>query len=277
MNFWMKWMREPLVHFVAAGLVLVALDSARNENEDGYRIVITPERETQLANRYALQFGAAPDASTLAQLVERDVHEEILYRQGVQLGIAKDDEIVRRRVVQKVQFLLQDLDAPAEPSDAQLNAYFATHAERYAAPARVTFQHVYFSVDAGEAPAHARAIKALSELTNGSNVVQSYGDPFPDLRHFSAYEPDQLHRLFGRTEITAATLSAPLERWAGPYKSVYGLHLIRVEARQQGRPQALAEVRERVRTDYLLDAQERENVAGFDELANAYTVVRAKS
>lgn len=274
---WGKWLREPLVHFVAAGFVLFAASEMRGKQEDSYRIVITPQREAQLATRYALQFGAPPDAAMLAQLIERDIQEEILFRQGVQLGIDKDDEIVRRRIVQKMHFLLQDLNAPAEPNDAQLSAYFAAHAERYATPARVTFRHVYFSADQGEKAARARARDALHRMSTGASGADAAGDPFPDLHHFSSYEPQQIYRLFGRTEFAEAAFSAPLERWAGPYKSAYGLHLIRVDARQKGRQQAMAEVRDRVRTDYLLDAQTQDNLAGFNDLASNYKVVRAKS
>ena len=103
------WLREPLLHFVAVGLVLFIASELRQENPDTSRIVITAQREAQLAARHALQFGSPPSEGTLRRLVEQDIEEEILFRRGVALGLDRDDEIVRRRVVQKMQFLLHDV------------------------------------------------------------------------------------------------------------------------------------------------------------------------
>lgn len=269
------WLSEPLVHFVAAGLVLLAASKLHGDGDGANRIVITPQREAQLANRYAMQFGASPSRETLAQLVDQEIEEEILFRRGVALGLERDDEIVRRRVVQKMQFLLHDVQAPPEPQEAELSAYFELHAERYRTPPRVTFSHVFFSADKGDDEARARARHALERLDHG-DPASHWGDSFPDLLHFAAYDPEQVDRLFGRSEFAAAAFSVAPGRWMGPYRSGYGWHLIRVEARQEQRQPTFADVRERVRTDYLLDEQERRNVAALDALAGEYEVVRTK-
>lgn len=270
-------LREPLVHFILVGFVLFAAGEIHRTRDDAHRIVVTPQREAHLAARYELQFGARPDARTLTQLVERDVEEEMLFRRGIALELDKDDEIVRRRIVQKMRFLLEDLSAPTEPSDAELSAYYQAHAARYAAPPRLTFSHVYFSCAEGEHAAHERASQALYLLSSGKVQVNELGDPFPDSYHFSAYEPEQVDRLFGRTEFSEAAVSAPLGRWVGPYRSAYGWHLVRVDARSEAQQLQLATVRDRVRTDYLLDAQARTNATAFDSLAREFAVVRERS
>ena len=269
--------REPLVHFVLAGFVLFIGGEVHRSRTDVHHIVVTEQREAHLASRYELQFGAPPDASTLARLVERDIEEEMLFRQGLALGLDQDDEIVRRRIVQKMRFLLEDLSAPGEPSDAELNAYYQANAEKYAVPPRITFSHIYFSRDAGDRDARERASQALDLLASGKGQASDLGDPFPDRYHFSGYEPEQVYRLFGRTEFSSAALSAPLERWQGPYRSVYGWHLVRVEARSEAQHLKLARVRDRVRTDYLLDAQARTNAAALETLASDFTVVHERS
>jgi peptidyl-prolyl cis-trans isomerase C len=268
--------REPLVHFVLAGLVLFIAGEVHRGRMDAYRIVVTPEREAHLADRYELQFGEQPDAQTLAQLVESDVQEEMLFRRGLALELDKDDEIVRRRIVQKMRFLLEDVSAPTEPSEAELSSYYQAHAARYADPVRITFSHVYFSSDGGEQAAQARASRALDLLASGKLTASDLGDPFPDRYHFSAYEPEQLYRLFGRTEFSEAALSAPLARWVGPYRSAYGWHLVHVDARSDAQLLQLATVRDRVRTDYLLDAQARTNATAFDALEREFAVVRER-
>lgn len=268
--------REPLVHFVLAGLVLFLAGEVHHSRIDARRIVVAPERVAHLADRYELQFGEQPDAQTLAQLVESDVEEEMLFRRGLALQLDKDDEIVRRRIVQKMRFLLEDVSAPSEPSEAELSSYYQTHAARYADPVRVTFSHVYFSGDGDEQAARQRASRALDLLVSGKRTASELGDPFPDRYHFSAFEPEQLYRLFGRTEFSAAALSSPTGRWVGPYRSAYGWHLVHVDARSEAQPLQLATVRDRVRTDYLLDAQARTNASAFEALEREFAVVRER-
>ncbi|MFC4311905.1 peptidyl-prolyl cis-trans isomerase [Steroidobacter flavus] len=276
MNAIRHWLREPLLHFVVAGFVLfVASELRGTAGQDDARIVVTPEREARLATRYAMQFGAPPDATKMAQLVDDEIQEEILFRRGIELGLDRDDEIVRRRIVQKMQFLLEDLSAPAEPSETELNAFFDKHAERYTTPARASFTHVYFSLQQGETKARSRAQAALTRLEHGVDPMQ-VGDPFPDLYHFATYESEQVRRLFGNSEFASAVFSAPSTRWVGPYRSSYGWHLLKVDARQDAARPTLAEVRDRVRTDFLLDAQARTNQAALSALASEYQVVRTK-
>jgi len=272
-----RLLREPLLHFAVAGLALFIASEIHRAKADPFRIVITPEREAQLVNRYVLQFGSAPDDATRASLMDREIDEEMLFRQGLALGLDRNDELVRRRIVQKMQFLLEDVNPPAEPAEAALRAFYVAHAERYETPERTTFSHVYFSSEQGEESARARAAQALKALATGRAHGEELGDPFPDLSHFAVYDSKQVTRLFGETEMADATFSAPIGRWAGPYKSVYGWHLIHVDARESAARATFASVRDRVRTDYLLEAQDRANRQAMSQLAREFTVVRAKS
>ena len=278
---WRKVMREPLVHFVAAGLALFLAKEVLREHSDNRRIIVTAQREAQLANRYVLQFGMRPDAATLAELVKSDVHDEILFREGLALGLDKDDEIVRRRIIQKMQFLMDDLRAPREPTQAQLVGYYQTHAQRYMAPARATFTHIYFSAAGGDSAARLRAQEALRDLSSGRENdparipnARELGDPFPDLFDFARYNREQVERLFGRTDFTAAVFASTPGKWVGPLRSAYGWHLLYVGSRDEARAQPLAAVRDKVRADYLLDSQTRTNEAAFSALAGQFTVLR---
>ena len=268
-------LREPLAHFLIAGLALTLAASIWQARTSQHRIVITPAHVAQLANDYALQFGARPDPQTLEALVRRDINDEILFRQGRALKLDEGDQIVRRRVVQKMQFLMQDLSAPNEPTEAALRAYYQAHAAHYVAATRTTFSHVFFSGDlGGDAAARARAEAVLRTLSNQTTRAPERGDPFPDLYDFAAYEPDQVERLFGRGPFAEAVATAPVGRWAGPFKSGYGWHLLYVDARQAAAAPPLDQVRGAVRTDYLQDAQDRANQTAFDKLARDYRVAR---
>jgi peptidyl-prolyl cis-trans isomerase C len=208
-------------------------------------------------------------------MIRDDVHDEILFRQGLAMKLGQDDEIVRRRVVQKEQFLIQNLHAPSEPSGAELASYYTAHAAQYAGPPHATFSHIYFAVaQGGDGAAQARARTVLARLSKGTTRGPDLGDAFPDLYDFSSYGPDQVVRLFGHTPFADAVFSAPVGAWLGPVRSAYGWHLIYVDARSPAERAPLSQIRERVRGDYLRDAQDRNNMAAFDQLARRFTVVR---
>mgnify|MGYP001555650397 CR=1 FL=1 len=271
----LRVLKEPLFHFALAGSALFIAGRFYQEQTSVYRIVETPAHTAQIANEYALQFGSQPDAPTLKALVQRDLHDEILFRQGLAMGLDKDDEIVRRRVVQKMQFLLQDLHPPAEPTDAELTAFYNAHKDRYVQPAHVTFSHIYFtSGSGGPDAAKKRAETILAKLPAGTTRAPDLGDPFPDLYDFSNYDVEQVSRLFGHTPFADALFKAPVGKWSGPFRSAYGWHLIYIDARKSDEQPPLSKVRDAVRTDYLQDAQDKANHAAFADLARQYTIVR---
>jgi hypothetical protein len=265
---------EPLAHFLLIGFIAFIVMQAFAQRADTSRIEVTPAHVRKLARDYALQFGGPPDAATLEALVGRDIHDEILFREGLALGLDKGDEIVRRRIVQKEQFLL-NADAPAEPTTSQLQAYYDAHPELSATPATVTFSHIYFDgAPSGDAAAERRARQALAHLSAAVTRAPDLGDPFPDLYDFSNYDQQQVLRLFGHTPLAEAVFAAPVGRWEGPLKSAYGWHLVRVSARALASQRPLAQVRDQIRTAWLQDAQDQAGAAAYAALARRFTVIR---
>jgi hypothetical protein len=271
----MALVREPLLHFFVVGLLLFIAAQAWRSSHDARRIVITPERVADLATKYRMQFGAPPSRPQLDDLVAGYVDEEVLYRQGVAQGLDRDDEIVRRRVAQKTQFLQQDVPPP-EPSAAQLKAFFTAHAADYGQPPRYSFTHIYLSPQVGgDEAARARALTALARLQAGAVPAAVAADTFPDLNSYSAMSATETARIFGDSQLVASLHAAPVGRWYGPVRSAYGWHLVRVEAVIPAKSPDFAEVKEKVRADYFDDAHARANARAMAAARASYTVVRA--
>lgn len=267
--------REPLVHFLAIGVILFAANHAWRTANDLHTVVVTPETATSLATKHRLQFGEAPSPVELERLIDLHIEEEVLFREGRALGLDEGDEIVRRRIAQKTQFLLQDRQAPAEPTEAQLVAYYVAAQQRYVEPVRTTFSHVYFSPDSGGDPAaRARAQQALEPLSAGTPASEVGADRFPDLNGYAAMAPQEAARLFGETEFAAAVARAPRGAWSGPYRSGYGWHLIRVSDRAPGGRRPFSAVAGQVREDLMADQQAKANARAIADLRRRYTVVR---
>jgi peptidyl-prolyl cis-trans isomerase C len=268
-------LREPLLHFFLVGLLVFVAAQAWRDSHDARRIVITPERVADLATKHRMQFGTAPSRAQLNDLVAGYVDEEVLYRQGVAQGLDRDDEIVRRRVAQKTQFLQQDIP-PREPSAAQLRAFFAAHAADYGQPPRYTFTHVYLSPQVGgDAAARTRALTALGRLRNGAAPAAITADTFPDLNSYSAMSAPETARIFGDSPLVASLRDAPVGRWYGPVRSTYGWHLVRVDAVIPATSPEFAAVEEKVRADYFDDSHARASTRAMAAARARYTVVRA--
>lgn len=269
--------REPLTHFLAIGLSLLLLAQWRAGSEtDRYRIVVDAAAERRLEATYQQQYGAAPSSEQLQFLIDSYVRQEILYREGLALGLDRDDEIVRRRVAQKYEFLQQDASIVREPSDAEVESFYQSNRERYAVPQRVSFSHVYFSPESGDAAARARASDALGALESGQATrAPDRGDRFADRYDFASVDPSAVRRLFGDSAFADDLFRAPVHRWSGPYRSGFGWHLVYVDERFGARIRPLDEVRERVRADAMAAVRLKKSTQAFDEVARKYTIARS--
>ena len=272
--------REPFFHFVALGLLIFLIRGVLDGTPEQYRVTVGPDDVRRIATGYEWQFGRPPTAGELSHLVERHIEEEILYREGVAMGLDVGDEIVRRRVVQKLQFLQEDVALPPEPDDAALQAFHARHAGRYAEPARVTLRHLYFSPDSGgDAAAHASAAGmavTLRDVPSGRPAAEppAGADPFPGRDRYVALDGPGLARAFGHSELSSTVFELPPGTWHGPLRSGYGWHLVYVEQIDPGRERPLAEVREEVRADYLDEQRAEMNAAALAAIKGKYIVVR---
>ena len=73
---------------------------------------------SQLALVYQSQWRRAPTPEEFDRLVESKVQQEILYREALAMGLDKNDEIVKRRMAQKMRFLAEDASAQEPDSGA---------------------------------------------------------------------------------------------------------------------------------------------------------------
>jgi len=208
--------------------------------------------------------------------IARYVRDEALYREAVRLGLDADDPIVRRRLVQKIEFLLEGAAVLPVPDDATLATFLEENADRYRVPPRVSFTHVFFSRDRrGEASAAdaQRVLEALRSETPPPERASERGDPFLLQYDFQRRTRTDVERAFGPA-FAAALEALPEGRWEGPVPSTYGVHLVRVETRTPGRLPALAEIRQRVLRDWESETRAREVATAIDDIVARYPVER---
>ncbi len=268
--------KEPLIHFLFIGAVLFVLFGIVGESDTGpnNRIQVTQADVDRLVANWQRRWNRLPTPGELNNLVESYIREEILYREAVAMGLERDDSVVRRRMAQKIEFIFKDISTPVEPTDADLQAYLEKHPEKFTYPARYDFSHVYLSVDKRGEQAKKDAQQLLEELQKESS--QSDPTQFSDLFMFDYYFADitdfEITRIFGE-EFTKQLAGLKPGEWQGPVDSGYGIHLVKVDKRIEPSLPPVAEIRDKVKTEYIAELQRDANQKFYQSLRERYEIV----
>lgn len=210
--------------------------------------------------------GASP--ASYEQAMNTYIEEEMLYREGLKLGLDQDDLIIKRRVVQKMRFLLEDMTPIAPPTDEQLQAWLSQHPERYQTDQTVVFDHHFFSRGKHGDFAVYEANKVRDMLALGNPVLS---DPFPLQAVTTLVTKEQVAREIG-TPASNTLFELPLNTWSAPVQSALGVHLFKVKERHAGRTMTVTEAGSQLHSDLIAAQREAVNSAGLAALRATYTI-----
>ena len=272
-GFLKRALREPLVHFLAIGAALFLVDGLLNGPDAGATgdtIVISEGRVNQLAESFVLLSGRAPTAGEIASLVDDFVSEEVGYREAVAMGLDADDTIVRRRMRQKLEFLIEDAAASDPPAQAELQAWLDANPERYRQPERRALRHVLFSADKRGAAAGTAAQAALGPLRTGADPA-TVGDQSMLPAAIPLTTEEGVVGMFG-PDFAAAAFAQQGEGWFGPVASAFGQHLVSVIEIEPGRAVSLAEVVDRVSADIIESRRNKARDAFHAQMRERYSI-----
>jgi hypothetical protein len=260
--------REPLLHFLLIGALLFALYDFVGGGESSDRdIRVDDNVAATLYAQFNKTWHRPPTPSEMDGLVESYVRDEIFYREGVVLGLDRDDPTIKRRVSQKFVTIAEESEAATPPTDAELERWLNEHGERYAEPALISFDQVMFGTDADRRGAIEEARKALAAGADPASL----GDGRLLLPHYELYPIDLVQRDFG-PQFARSLLAVQPGQWEGPVRSGYGIHLVRIGKVVRGRTPPLAEVRAAVARDYEQDRRTRSLEAAYAKLRQGYRV-----
>jgi parvulin-like peptidyl-prolyl cis-trans isomerase-like protein len=268
--------REPLVHFLllGAGLFMAYSLVSKPDSSDGLgKIIVTQGQIEHLVDGFTKAWQRPPTAEELAGLVQDRVREEVYCREAMAMGLDKDDTVIRRRLRQKLEFISEDIATMAEPTDADLNAYFQGHLDKFRIPQRFTFSQVYLNPEKHGENLTRDTVHLLAQLNQaGSKAdISVLGDAFLLERQFSAVPDIEVAKQFGEKFVAKLSRLAP-GQWQGPVESGYGIHLVLVSERTEGRLPGLAEVRASVRQEWANSQRLEANEKFYQNLLKRYTV-----
>jgi len=268
-----KLIKDPLVHFLAIGVALFAVSAWRGQSVSAGReqIVVTAEQVTQARAAAAVLQGREPTREELQKLVEPTVRDEIMYREALALGLDENDDEVRRRLIEKMSYLTQDLADPEPSSDQALREFYAANPDTFTTPALVSFDQVFFSPGTRGDKLDADAAEGLAALRAGRTPAE-VGDRTPLRESYDEAPREQVAVLFG-DELAAALFGAAPGEWTGPFRSDFGLHVVRLRNRSDARLPPYDEIAARVAEEYGAQRRREANERAYLRLRAQYDVV----
>lgn len=264
-SFMSRLWRERLTWFVLIGLVLFAMDMWRQDRDDHVIKISLPLVE-KLVAQWTAQTKRPPSPQDLDMLLEGYIREEILVREALRRDMNVDDVIIRRRLAQKMEFVLgEDELSLAQPSEELLRDFYQSHINRFTSPARLSFQHIYLAQKIDLANDVRLKVNAQPE------IWRELGFPFMLQREYLDRSFEDIAEIFGGA--FATDLFAYLDgQWSAPMRSAYGVHLVRIIDRQAEVTPEFSTMIDQVAAQYIADKEKQARDAAWQELRTAYEI-----
>ena len=287
-----KLLKEPLLHFLLVGIGLFVLFEFVAGDADEYDSrVINVDRDSLLTfvqfRTRAFEPSAAAarlDAMSpeeLDRMIDDYVREEALHREAMALGMDKNDYVIKRRMIQSIEFVTNGfVTAAVEVSDDDVQEFYEANRDDYFIPPYVTFAHVFLSAeDRDREETEADAARLLAELNAGQvpfSHAPRYGDRFPYFVNYVERSPELIASHFGaRMAETVFSLQPSENTWQGPFESAYGFHLVMLARKADGRYPELAEIIDNVRRDAEREAVEKLQDEAIQAIVDTYEIRRS--
>jgi hypothetical protein len=265
-----RLLREPLLHFLLLGGLMFAVFGRGNSDAGGAdrQIVVSGADIDRLAAAFLRTWHRPPDPNELQAQIQDYIREEVLYRAALQLGLDKDDSIIRRRLRQKMEFLFEDTVSP--PTEAELHAYFQSHIEKFRTAPLISFRQVFVSTRRGDA-AEPDARRILANLVTNAPGAADEADSLLLGEAFSRTPLDRIAALLG-DDFARGLAHAGLAHWVGPLRSAYGLHLVLVTALEPAAMPPFEQVRPAVEREWFAERRSEAQAAQYQALLAGYRV-----
>jgi len=271
-----NFVKDPLFHFllIGAGLFLVFGFFKGPAGNEENRIVITWGDIEALQASFVRTWQRPPTESELQGLIEDKVRDEIAFREAVAMGLDQDDAVIRRRLRMKMELMVEDIAGLSPPSEEELAAYLEEHMDSFRQEPQVSFKQVYLNSDKRGVRVEEDAQKILAELAAAGPAAdpESFSDPNILSEEFPLSYAGDIEKLFGPSFVTGI-LNVEPGKWAGPVISSYGLHLVFVRERIDGRNPDLSEVREAVEREWTAKQRREFKEETYKKLRERYTIV----
>lgn len=267
-----KLLSEPFVHFVILGGMIFAGHSLWQQHitKLDRTIFVSPAEMERQAQIFATENQRQPTDEDLEGLLFAHIEEQVLMREAQRLGLDADDTIIRRRLAQKMRFMIDDIGAPPVPDRDVLKTWFKANTDKFMRPETRSFEHIYLS-PRGRADTVIAEAEKLRDA-GISNDWKTQGDAFMTGRTFKTLAASAVQRDFGTRFSQALFALEDKPEWQGPLNSAFGVHLVRLTDVTPETLPAFEDITPEVEAVWSETAKRKENSEALKALILKYKV-----
>ena len=262
-GYFKRGLKEPLFYFIGMGLLLYgATQWVTAATVSGTELRFSPGRVAEMRAEWV----AAPEGQRASWeiFIQGKAREEILVREGLLMGLEQGDPVVRRRVAQKMGYVIEALVEPSPASEEELRAWYAQHQERFMSESMWSITHVFFD---GEK--HVDAERLARSWLEGSGTP--VGDSFVHGSRLPGQTRDGLVKKFGTSFYDG--LAAFTSGQRGVLRSKFGWHGVIVESHVASTVLRYEVVRKQVQADWATVQRRRGEEVFWQDLESRYLLV----
>lgn len=252
--------KEPLLHFLLISLLFFVIFDVLNPPKDRETVInISKGRIEQLHARFQKIWLRSPTDEELTQLIRGYALDEIYNQEARALSLDKNDAVIKRRLRQKMEFMLQNTTLK-NSSQSEINNFYQGNKEKYLKESRYSFEQIFISLDRNKDELNRIIEQQKIQLASGGNPA---GDKtlLPNLL-VSTSESD-IKRQFG-THFLEILTKLETDSWQGPVRSGLGLHFVHIKSVEKGLLPELNTVYDKV-IDDMKYQQKREAKINFEK------------
>ena len=269
-----KIFTTPLVQFLFFGALIFLgyflLNPTQNAEDT---IVIDDNQFNRIISIFQKQWNRNPTEKELNDLLQARINEEILYREALKMGLDKNDEIVKRRLSQKFEFLTTDMTNLHEPSKDDIQKFYNENKEKYQVDPTFSYAQIFIDIDKRkDVMNYARTVKKSvkgKEIT--PELLEEYSDQFPIVLYIENVSKSEIINRMG-DDFYDKIKSLEIDKWSDPIQSSFGLHLVYPTDIIKVAEPDLNTIYNVLKRDYLYDYQANINKKLLNEYKNNYTV-----
>ena len=283
-----KIFSEPLFQFLLIALLLLGgerLINAADYADQQYQILVDDQVLLQFMQLRAKTFKpeeamaalTALSAEDRQRLIDDYARNEALFREAMALNLDKNDQVIRRRLIQKMDYLTQGFYDDIEPlTEEDLRVYYQEHQQSYKKPASATFTHVFISSEKRSVEEAKNLAVELHRQLIAEQVpfenAPGYGERFLYHRNYVNRDDDEIGSHFSngfQQQLFDYQIS---DQWQGPVQSNYGWHLVLLVKNTPAYIPEFTEIASTVFADAQRQRQQEIKSKTIDGLVSKYTV-----
>ena len=264
-----NFFKEPLLHFLLLSFLLfIAFDFLNPEETESKVVEISAGRVAQLQQRFQKISQRPPSVEETEALVRNYALDEIYNREARALGLDKNDSVVKKRMRQKMEFMLQDT-IPQQAEQDELEALFRQNKDKYRIESRFSFEQAYVSLDRDQTELAGLVEQLKTVAASGEKPI---GDDSLIPATVNSASESEIARKFGQKFLTELLALKQNNSWQGPFQSGLGLHFVKFNSIEKGLLPALDTVHDKVLNDWKYQKSNEARQKFENELLERYDV-----